>query len=134
MTLIRCVAVLYSYYQFCHLHKLGSKYILGKSIYIVAVGFEMQINIYSFRGQLKCDGTRAETRFRLSAKRTNPFKSAGASVQSTTGSRRLRISGSNAGYTMFRGNVKGTGYPLLSPVSPSLLPCVTVCHHISTGV
>jgi len=39
------------------------------------------------RGQLKCDGTRAETRFRLSAKRTSPFKSAGASVQSTTGSR-----------------------------------------------
>jgi len=30
------------------------------------------------RGQLKCDGTRAETRFRLSAKRTSPFKSAGA--------------------------------------------------------
>ena len=28
------------------------------------------------RGQLKCDGTRAETRFRLSAKRTSPFKSA----------------------------------------------------------
>ena len=26
--------------------------------------------------QLKCDGTRAETRFRLSAKRTSPFKSA----------------------------------------------------------
>ena len=38
------------------------------------------------RGQLKCDGTRAETRFRLSAKRTSPFKLAGASVQSTTGS------------------------------------------------
>jgi len=29
---------------------------------------------------LKCDGTRAETRFRLSGKRTSPFKSAGASV------------------------------------------------------
>ena len=29
------------------------------------------------RGQLKCDGTRAETRFRLSAKRTSQFKSAG---------------------------------------------------------
>ena len=87
------------------------------------------------RGQLKCNGTRAETRFRLSAKRTSPFKSAGASVQSTTGSRGVRISGSNAGYTMFRGSVKGTGYPLHSPVSPSLpLPCVTVCHHISTGV
>ena len=71
----------------------------------------------------------------LSPKRTSPFKSAGASVQSTTGSRCVRIGGSNAGYTMFRGSVKGTGYPLHSPVSPSLpLPCVTVCHHISTGV
>jgi len=31
--------------------------------------------------------------------------------------------------------VKGTGYPLHSPVSPSLpLPCVTVCHHISNGL
>ena len=29
------------------------------------------------RGQLKCDGTRAETRFRLSATRTSQFKSAG---------------------------------------------------------
>ena len=28
------------------------------------------------RLRLKCDGTRAETRFRLSAKRTSPFKSA----------------------------------------------------------
>jgi len=47
----------------------------------------------------------------------------------------VRISGSNAGYTMFRGSVKGTGYLLHSPVSPSLpLPCVTVCHHISTGL
>jgi len=52
-----------------------------------------------------------------------------------TGSRGVRISGSNAGYTMFRGSVKGTGYPLHSPVSPSLaLPCVTVRHHISTGL
>ena len=87
------------------------------------------------RGQLKCDGTRSETRFLFSAKRTSPFKSEGASVQSTTGSRGVRISGSNAGYTMFRGSVKSTGYPLHSPVSPSLpLPCVTVCHHISTGL
>jgi len=86
------------------------------------------------RGQLKYDGTRAETRFSLSAKRVSPFKSAGASVQSTTGSRGVSIGGSNAGYTMFRGSVKSTGYPLHSPVSPSLpLPCVTVCHHISTA-
>ena len=84
---------------------------------------------------LKCDGTRAETRFCLSAKWTSTFKLAGASVQSTTGSRGVRISGSNAGYTMFRGSVNGTGYPLHLPVSPSLpLPCVTVCHHFSIGL
>jgi len=41
----------------------------------------------------------------------------------------------NAGYAMFRGSVRGTGYPLHSPASPSLsLLCVTVCHHTSTGV
>jgi len=42
--------------------------------------------------RLKRDGTRAETRFGLSAKRTSPFKSVGASVQSTTGSRGVRTS------------------------------------------
>ena len=47
----------------------------------------------------------------------------------------MRFSDSNAGYTMFRGSVKSTGYPLHSPVCPSLpLPCVAVCHHISTGL
>jgi len=55
------------------------------------------VHIVYGTGQLKCDGTRAETRFRLSAKRTSPFKSAGASVQSTTGSRGVRVDGSNAG-------------------------------------
>jgi hypothetical protein len=54
---------------------------------------------------LKRDGTRAETRFHLSPKRRSPFKSAVASVQSTAGSRGVRISGSNAGYTTFRGSV-----------------------------
>ena len=74
---------------------------------------------------MKCDGTRAETIFRLSAKRPSPFKSArGASVQSTTGSRGVRISGGNAGYTMFRCSVKGTGYPLHSPFSPLTSPPV----------
>ena len=56
----------------------------------------------------------------------------GASVQSTAGSRGVRISGSNAGYTTFRGSVKSTGYPLHSPFSPSLpVLCVTVCHQVS---
>jgi hypothetical protein len=59
----------------------------------------------------------------------------GTSVRSTTGSRGVRISGSNAGYTMFWGSVKSIGYPLHLPVSPSLpLPCITTCHHISTGL
>jgi hypothetical protein len=53
------------------------------------------------RLRLKCDGTRAEARFRLSAKQTSPFKSAGTLVRSVTGSRGVPISGSNAGYTMF---------------------------------
>ena len=56
--------------------------------------------------RLKCDCTRAETRFRLSAKRTSPFKAAGLSVQSTTVNRDVCISGSNAGYTTFRGSVR----------------------------
>ena len=52
------------------------------------------------------DGTCAETRFRLSPKRTSPFKSVGASVQSTAGSRGVRISFSNAAYTTFGGGVR----------------------------
>jgi len=106
-------------------HHRDTKKTVRKDSYLVVYG----------RLCLQCHGTRAETRFRLSAKRTSPFKSAGASVQSTTGSRGARISGSNAGYTMFRGSVKDTGYPFYSSLSPSLpLLCVTVCHHISTGL
>jgi len=60
---------------------------------------------------------------------------AGASVQLIAGSRGVHISGRNVGYTMFRGSVKGTGYPLHSPDLSSLpLPCVAVCHHVSTGL
>jgi len=72
---------------------------------------------------LKCDGTRAETRFRLSRETDESnLNRRGASVQSTTGSQGVRISGSNAGYTMFRGSVKSAGYPLHSPVSPFTSP------------
>ena len=87
---------------------------------------------------MKCDGTRAETRFRLSTKRTSPFKSAGASNQSTTGWRAVHIS-LHGLYCSCKpvccSHVTLTGYPLHSLVSPSLLhPCVTMCHHISTGL
>jgi len=37
------------------------------------------------KDQLKCDGTRAETRFRLSAKRTSPFKSPGRQLSRLLG-------------------------------------------------
>ena len=53
------------------------------------------------RARAEPDDTRAETTFRLSPKRTSPFKSAGEPVQSTAGSRGVRISVSNAGYTTF---------------------------------
>ena len=43
---------------------------------------EMNVAIYVCRGKLKCDGTRTETRFRLSAKRGSPLNQRGTSVQS----------------------------------------------------
>jgi len=62
----------------------------------------------------------------------------GASVQSTTGSRGVRISLQGLYCSckpVFCSHVTVTGYPLHSLVCPSLLlPCVTVCHHISTGL
>ena len=88
--------------------------------------------------RLKCDGTRAENRFRLSAKWTSPLKLVGKSVQSTIGRRAMHIS-LQALYCSskpaFCSHVTRTVYPLRSLVSPSLLlPCVTVYHHISTGL
>ena len=81
----------------------------------------LQLPDYSFRmdngsgrPDAERDGTRAETRIGLSAKRTSPFKSAGGSVQSTAGSRGVRISGSNgsnAGYTVFWGRVQDCWLP-----------------------
>ena len=41
--------------------------------------------------QTERDGTRAETRFGLPAKRTSPFISAGVSVQSSTGFLGVRV-------------------------------------------
>ena len=46
MTIVRCSAVLYCYYQFCNLHKLGSKYILGE--------FSKPIISYIYHQLCKC--------------------------------------------------------------------------------
>ena len=92
--------------------------------------------LYYFIARAERDGTRAETRYRLSLKRTSPFKSVGASVQSTAGSRGVRISGSNAGYTMFRGSVRVLAthsirqFPLHFPSRAS--PCATRFRKSST--
>ena len=86
------------------------------------------------RARMKRDGTRAETRFGLSEKWTSPFKSAWESVQSTAGSRGVRISGQTMDRPSSEVECKNSGYPLQSPLSLSLpLPRVTVCHHVSTA-
>ena len=83
------------------------------------------------------DGTRPGTRFRLSPNRTSPFKLAGASVQSTAGSRVVRISLSNAGYTTFGGGVRVLAthsirqFPLHFPSRAS--PCATRFRTSSTS-
>ena len=86
--------------------------------------------------RLKRDGTRAETRFGPSAKRTSPFKLAGGQF-----SRLLAAEVCASAVVMVvmldtpcsEVECKTTGYPLHSHVSPSLpLPCVTVCHQVST--
>jgi hypothetical protein len=85
--------------------------------------------------RLKRDGTRAETIVGLSETWTSQFKSAWESVQSITGSREVRISGQTMDRQCYEVQCKSSGYPLQSPISPSLpLPRVTVCHHVSKGL
>ena len=85
------------------------------------------------KARLKRDGTRAETRFGLSAKWTSPFKLAGSQF-----SRLLAAEVCASAVVMLDTHCsevecKTTGYPLHSHFSASLpLPCVCVCHHIST--
>ena len=82
------------------------------------------------RLRLKRDGTRAETRFRLSPKRTSPFKLAGASVPSTAGSRGVCISVSNADTP--RSEVVGE-YWLHTPFASFPFTSPPVRHRASSG-
>ena len=88
------------------------------------------------RLRLKCDGTRAETRFRLSAKRTSPFKSAEGRQFSRLLAARLCASAvvmldTPCSEVVWR--VLATYFIRQFPLQ-FLLSCVTVCHHVSTGL
>jgi hypothetical protein len=88
----------------------------------------------SCRLRLKCDGICAETRFLLSAKRTSPFKSAGASVQSTNGSWAVRIS--LQGFVLLvQACVLQScdAYWLPTPFSCFPFTSPPVCHHTANG-
>ena len=89
---------------------------------------------------LKCDGTRAETRFSLSGQKGRVHLNRPRGRQFSW---LLAVEVCTSAVVMVvmldtscsEVECKITGYPLHSHVSPSLpLPCVTVCHHISTGV
>ena len=94
---------------FCYGCELDDRFIF--QINNLACGMGLSTAVSCRKKSAEPDGTCAETRFRLSPKRTSPFKSVGESVQSTAGSRGVRISVSNAGYTTFRGRV-ALGYVL----------------------
>jgi hypothetical protein len=134
-TLISCVCdCFYPIHLFIHTTEMPQ---LKKSkTYCNTTDLKMLLDFV--RLHLKCDGTCAETRFCLSVKQMSPFKSVGASVKSTTGSRGVRISVSNAGYTMFRGSVRVLAthsirqFPLHFPSHAS--PCAVTFQLDSTRI
>jgi hypothetical protein len=119
-----------------------------QAVYVILITLPLQQWLHERASVLRCrgcaesDGTCAETTFRLSPKRTSPFKSAGESVQSTAGSRGVRISGINAGYTTCRGRVRVLATPSIrqfplrfpsraSHSERSIVNCLS-CWNIST--
>jgi hypothetical protein len=97
---------------------------------IASKSYEYYITAQSYWLRLKCDGTRTETRFRLSVKRTSLMKSAGASVQSTISRRAVQISLQGLYCSckpVFCSNVMLTGYPLHSRFPFTSPP---VHHHV----
>lgn len=50
MTLIRCIAVLFCYYQFNNLRQLDSKYVLGKILLHI---FHLSSHLYEWGGGLR---------------------------------------------------------------------------------
>ena len=89
-------------------------------------------------GQLKCDGTGAETKFRLSAKRTSTFKSARG--EGDQFSRLLAAEVCASAVVMLDTTCCDVVWRVLATHSIRHFPlhfpypCVTVYHHISTGL
>ena len=112
------------------LHKIQLERVENSSVNHVDIQNDL---VTTERGKLslKCDGTRAETTSRLSPKRTSPFKSAGGQFSRLLAAEvcasAVLVLDTPCSQIVWR----VTGYPLHSPVSPSLpLPCVTVCHQV----
>jgi len=83
--------------------------------------------------RLNRDDTLAETRFGLSAKRTSPFNWRGLQFSLLLAAEVCASAVLMLDTPCSEVECKTTGYPLHSHVSPSLpLPCVTVCHQVST--
>jgi len=98
--------------------------VFNVALTILMIAYSQQ---FAVMARSKRDGTCAETRFVLSAKRTSPFKSAGVSVQSTTGGRGVRISGQRLYRPCSDVQCKAAGYPLHSHLSPP------VRHRVPSG-
>ena len=64
-------------FSFCFAPMLRSVTKWASFRFLSGVSYAHLLRNFWSRGQLKRDGTRAQTRFRLSTKRTSPFKSAG---------------------------------------------------------
>jgi len=87
------------------------------------------------RLRLKCDGTRAETRFSIWAKRTSPFKSARWSGQSTTRAVRITLQGLYCSCEPVLQSCDAYSLPIPFSCFPfTSSPCVALCHHISNAV
>ena len=87
-------------------------------------------------GQFICDATCTETTFRLLAKWTSPFKLAGCQFSRLLAAKVCAsvvvIMDTPCSEVVWR--VLAT-HSIRQGISPSLpLPCVAVCHHISTGL
>jgi hypothetical protein len=139
----------FTYVKFCsHKTEECSDWMALESYYTKVCWKSLRIELYAIllqratvlvdgRLRLKCYGTCAETRFRLSAQRTSPFKSAGG--VSSVNYWQASCAHQPAGFVLLvpacvLQSCDAYWLPPHSLVSPSRLLACVVCHHISTGL